>query len=43
MVLLYQDEMHASVTIFGTEEAQTGEIVHRVASSCREGDFLTVL
>ncbi|EEM14672.1 hypothetical protein bpmyx0001_45370 [Bacillus pseudomycoides DSM 12442] len=31
------------MTIFDTEGAQTGELVHRVASSCKKGDFLTVL
>ncbi|MCM3735190.1 IS630 family transposase [Bacillus cytotoxicus] len=34
---------HASVTIFGTVNAQTGEVVHQTASSCKQEDFLSFL
>ncbi|MCM3738639.1 transposase, partial [Bacillus cytotoxicus] len=30
-------------TIFGTVNAQTGEVVHQTASSCKQEDFLAFL
>jgi hypothetical protein len=34
---------HARVTLFGTLNAMTGEVLHQTSSSCKQKDFLSFL
>ena len=34
---------HAGVTLFGTLNAMTGEVLHQTSSSCKQEDFLSFL